>query len=66
MYNTEAELCAKVEYEGGLDAAIFGYGIHAVDLPRHTPFHIREAWGRVDGVRDDLDLIEKWLSQYEL
>lgn len=66
MYNTESELNAKIEWEGGLIAAVFGYGISADDLPRHTPETIRAAWGRLDEAQSDVDLIEKWLRQYDL
>lgn len=66
MYNTESELNAKIEWEGGLIEAIFEYGISAEDLPRHTPENIRAAWGRLDDAQVDVDLIEKWLRQYDL
>lgn len=61
-YEDKQELADKVEWEGGLTDAILDYGISAVDLPADTPAYIREAWGRIQDVSSDVDLITEWLA----
>lgn len=55
------ELAAKVDWEGGLADAIFGYGIKSDDLPHNAPKAIKQAWRDLEAVKPQLDLVSKWL-----
>lgn len=35
-YESSGELARKADYEGGLDAMLFGYGLRVGDLPDDT------------------------------
>lgn len=62
--NREA-LAAKVEYEGGIVEAIFGYGLRSKDLPPDAPPDVHAAWRRIEesDLERDLDTIELWLDK---
>ena len=60
-YESKEDLVAKMEWEGGVEGAINGYGIHSDDLPEGTPPEIAEAWKRVELVGADIIAIENWL-----
>lgn len=61
-FESVTALVGKVEWEGGLLEAMFGYGIDAEDLPLDTPENIKTAWAAVRGVRQEICLIEEWLE----
>ena len=60
-YESKEDLVAKVEWEGGVEAAINGYGIHSDELPERTPPDIVGAWKRVELAGADINAIENWL-----
>lgn len=59
---TREELAAKVDWEGGISETITGYGIPPDRLPHDVPQEVADAWWRVYSTREDLDIIDRWLS----
>ena len=55
------DLAAKTDWEGGVAESIFSYGLKSADLPKNAPSSIKQAWQRVEAVKDDVHAIEKWL-----
>jgi hypothetical protein len=61
-YESVADLADKVQWEGGLTAAILDYGIRVADLPDGAPADVQSAWKRVEDVADDVNFIQRWLD----
>jgi hypothetical protein len=62
QYKSVHDLVAKVEWEGGVTEAIAGYGIPPSRLPDDVPEEVREAWRRIYDIRDDVNLVSRWLD----
>jgi hypothetical protein len=58
---TKQDLAQKVEWEGGLAAAI-DYGIKHDELPDDTPTETVDAWRRLEA---DLATVDNWLSDID-
>ena len=54
---TLAELAQKVDYEGGIAEAIFGYGIKSEDVPKE----LQAEWAAVESVKAHLRGLESVL-----
>jgi hypothetical protein len=61
-YESVADLYDKVDWEGGLTEALFGYGIAAEDLPDGTPGDIVAAWATLEDLSGTIRGIEAWLE----
>lgn len=59
-YASRQELANKIDYEGGLCEAAFGYGIDADDMPEGDT-ELFEAWKRLDACRPVIDAVSKLL-----
>jgi hypothetical protein len=64
-YASISDVYDKVEWEGGLWAAVFDYGIRAADLPDGTDPGIVAAWTALEGQAANGELIEAWLEANE-
>lgn len=60
-YESREELAGKVDWEGGVEEAIIGYGITSAELPEDTPSEVFDAWRRVEVTKGDFDRISEWL-----
>lgn len=62
-YEDSQELADKIDWEGGLTAFVFGYGISLEDLPGDMPGDIRDAFARILAVHEDIRLIREYLPE---
>lgn len=60
---TKEELAAKVEWEGGLAEAVFGYGLTRADMPEDAPTWVWANWQCLMDAKGALRRIEEWLDE---
>jgi hypothetical protein len=60
---TRQELADKVDWEGGVEAAINGYGLDTSVLPDDTPAQIRADWQAIQDTREAGARIQEWLDE---